>query len=128
MTEAVVFDASAVLAVARREPGAEPLAPLRDRALLSAVNAAEVYAKLLAAGLTESQVADGLRAVVRRVVAFDDEQSRLAGAVHAATRGRGLSLADSACLALGRVRQATVYTADRAWADLDVGVRVELIR
>lgn len=128
MTEAVVFDASAVLAVARREPGAEPLAPLRDRALLSAVNAAEVYGKLLAAGLSEPQITDGLRAIVRRVVSFDDDQCRLAGAIHSATRPHGLSLADCACLALGRVRQAAVYTADRAWAELDVGVRVELIR
>lgn len=128
MTEAVVFDASAVLAIARREPGAEPLAPLRDRALLSAVNAAEVYAKLFAAGLSESQIADGLRAVVRRVVPFDEEQARLTAAVHAATRPHGLSLADCACLALGRRQQAAVYTGDRAWAELNLGVRVELIR
>jgi ribonuclease VapC len=128
MTDGVVFDASAVLAVARREPGAERLIGLRDRALLSAVNAAEVYAKLLAAGLSESQVVDGLRAVVRRVVPFDDEQSRLAGAIHAATRSRGLSLGDCACLALGRTRVLPVFTADRAWADLDLGVTVELIR
>lgn len=124
----VVFDASAVLAVARREPGAERLTGLRDRALLSAVNAAEVYAKLLAAGLSEPQVADGLRAVVRRVLPFDEGQGREAGAVHAATRGHGLSLADCACLALGRLRGATVYTADRAWVRLDLEVAVELVR
>lgn len=128
MTEAVVFDASVVLAFARREPGTDHLLPLRGQALLSAVNAAEVYAKLLAAGLSESQVADGLRAVTHRLVPFDGEQCRLAGAIHAATRPHGLSLADCACLALGRLRSATVYTADRAWVGLDLGVAVELIR
>ena len=127
MTEAV-FDASAVLAVVRREPGGDRLLPLRDRALLSAVNAAEVYAKLLATGLSDPRIADGLRAVVRRVVPFDEEQARAAAEVHARTRSRGLSLADCACLALGRVRGVPVYTADRAWAELDLGVAVELIR
>lgn len=128
MTEPVVFDASVVLAFAKREPGADALQELRPRALLSAVNAAEVYAKLLADGLTDAQVTDGLRVVARRVVAFDDDQCRLAGALHAATRLHGLSLADCACLALGRLSSATVYTADRAWAALDVGVAVKLIR
>lgn len=128
MTDEVVFDSSVVLAFAKREPGAARVEGLRHRALLSAVNAAEVYAKLLAAGLSDAQVADGLRVIARRVVPFDDEQVRLAGAFHATTRSHGLSLADCACLALGHLRAATVFTADRAWAGLDLDVAIELIR
>lgn len=130
MTE-VVFDASVVLAVARREAGADRARTLRDRAVLSAVNATEVAAKLLAAGLSDADITDGLQSIVRRVLPFDEEQSRIAAAIHARTRMHGLSLADCACLALGRVRQATVYTADRKWVELDLpalGVAVELIR
>jgi ribonuclease VapC len=128
VTTEVVFDASAVLAIVRREPGGERLYPFRDRALLSAVNATEVMAKLLEAGLATDQIADGLRAVARQVVPFDEAQSRVAAEYHARTRRQGLSLADCACLALGRSNGLPVYTADRAWADLDLGVRVELIR
>ena len=41
---------------------------------------------------------------------------------------KGLSLGDRACLAPGLALDAPVLTADRAWAGLDVGVAVEVIR
>jgi PIN domain nuclease of toxin-antitoxin system len=44
------------------------------------------------------------------------------------TRGRGLSLADRACLALARVLDRPAITADRAWAGLEVGVEIRTIR
>ncbi len=45
----------------------------------------------------------------------------------AETRSGGLSLGDCVCLATGRVTQLRV-TADRAWAKLDVGVQVTIVR
>jgi PIN domain nuclease of toxin-antitoxin system len=124
----VVFDASVILALARREPGADRVLPLRDHALASAVNVTEVYSKLLTEGFTRTQIADGLRAIVRRVVPFDGEQAVVAAELHVRTRPHGFSLADCACLALGQVRGVTVFTADRAWAEFDLGVAVEKIR
>ena len=44
------------------------------------------------------------------------------------TKARGLSLADRACLALARRLEIPVLTADRDWADLNLGVTVQLIR
>lgn len=44
------------------------------------------------------------------------------------TKARGLSLADRACLALARRLNVPVVTADREWADLNLGVIVQLIR
>ena len=46
----------------------------------------------------------------------------------ASTRKAGLSLADRACLALALDLGATAVTADRAWAKVDVGVEVKVIR
>jgi PIN domain nuclease of toxin-antitoxin system len=44
------------------------------------------------------------------------------------TRQAGLSLGDRACLALGLTRGLPVLTADRVWAQLDVGVEVVVCR
>jgi PIN domain nuclease of toxin-antitoxin system len=44
------------------------------------------------------------------------------------TRGLGLSLADRACLALAIERGAAVLTADRTWAELDLGIEIRLVR
>jgi ribonuclease VapC len=40
----------------------------------------------------------------------------------------GLSLGDRACLALALTRGEPAVTADRQWAQLDLGIRIELIR
>jgi len=42
--------------------------------------------------------------------------------------GRGLSLADAMCLATAAQLGATANTADRAWARLEVGVSIQVIR
>ena len=44
------------------------------------------------------------------------------------TREAGLSLADGACLALATTLGSPALTADGAWAELDVGPRIDLIR
>jgi hypothetical protein len=54
-----VFDASAVLALMQGEPGADKLRELQPSAVVNAVNAAEVLAKLVNRGVpaTEAQAA-----------------------------------------------------------------------
>lgn len=52
----------------------------------------------------------------------------LAAALLPKTRDLGLSLADHACLALAITRGLPVLTADTAWATLDVGAVVQVIR
>jgi PIN domain nuclease of toxin-antitoxin system len=39
-----------------------------------------------------------------------------------------LSFGDWACLALGIALKAPVYTADRSWKNLKLGVRIHLVR
>lgn len=125
----VVLDASAILAVINREPGAEKLTPaLLARAVGSAVNFAEVQTKLITRGWTSEEAWEDATSPVREIVPFGDEQARIAGDLVMQTRSLGLSLGDRACLALGMALKAPVYTADRTWKKAKVGVRVHVIR
>ena len=125
----VVLDASALLAVINSEPGAEKLSPhLLADALASAVNLAEVQAKLVTRGWTSEQAWEDATSPLRTVVPFDEEQARVAGDLVIQTRHLGLSLGDRACLALGIALKLPVYTAERAWSKLKVSLRIHIIR
>jgi len=123
-----VLDSSALLAVLLVEPGREKvLAHLAD-ATISAVNWAEVVTKLMRRKGSTDQVAAARRSVEGRIADFDRAQADKAGELVVVTEPFGLSLGDRACLALALSRNARVLTADRAWAGLDVGVGIEVIR
>jgi PIN domain nuclease of toxin-antitoxin system len=63
-----------------------------------------------------------------QVVPVEAAHAEHAARLREATRFKGLSLADRICFALAASRNAAVMTADRAWAEVDVGVEVLLIR
>ncbi|MDP1631775.1 MAG: type II toxin-antitoxin system VapC family toxin [Caulobacter sp.] len=123
-----VLDASAVLAVVLTEPGGDRVRPLIADSLLSAVNLAEVATRLLDLGFAAAEVDRLLERLRFSVVPFDAGLAVSAGRLRTQTRHLGLSLGDRACLALAQREQLPVLTADRAWARLDVGVEVVLIR
>jgi len=125
----VVLDASALLAVLNEEPGAERLTPeLLSTAVSSAVNVAEAHSKLVLRGLSAENAWEATLSPIREVVAFTAEQARTAGNLAGKTRALGLSLGDRACLALGLALKVPVYTADRSWKGLKLGVRIHTIR
>lgn len=124
----VVLDASAVLALLHDEPGAGIVLTLLSDARLSAVNHAEVLARLADAGMPESKADELINSLQIGVEPFNRSQSLISGRLRAATRKVGLSLGDRACLALAETLGVTAVTADRAWADLDLDVEVQLIR
>ena len=55
-------------------------------------------------------------------------RAEAAGLLQATTRSAGLSLGDRCYLALASSLGAPAVTTDRAWARLDCGVAVELVR
>ena len=125
----VVLDASAIIAVINAESGTEKLsAQLLARAVGSTVNLAEVQTKLLSRGWSSEQAWEDATSPVRDVLPFDEEQAKIAGDLSIQTRPLGLSLGDRACLALGISLKAPVYTAERAWKKLKLGVKVHVIR
>jgi PIN domain nuclease of toxin-antitoxin system len=123
----VVLDASAVLAMIREEPGAADVATRLVGARLSTVNLAEV-AQRLADQWPDAQVGAVLAAFPSEVVDLDRATAMRAGLMRRTTKVHGLSLGDRACLALAERLGLPVLTADRAWAELDLGVEVVLIR
>ena len=125
----VVLDASAVLALLNNEPGADKLTlELLSNATSSTVNLAEVQTKLVSEGGHPDEAWEDTLSSIREAAPFTDEHARLAGSLVAQTRALGLSLGDRACLALGLALKAPVYTADKSWKNLKLGLRIHVIR
>lgn len=125
----VVLDASALLALISGEKGGEKLTPeLMSVSVTSTVNLAEVHSKLVRNGVQPDEAWEAAIAPVRDFAAFTPEHARLAGSLVPHTRSLGLSLGDRACLALGLELDAPVFTADRSWKTLKLGIPIHVIR
>jgi ribonuclease VapC len=123
-----VLDASAVLAVLQKEAGAEKVRSRLNKAVISAVNYAEVVTKLSRTGGNNDEILPDLHHLISEIHSFDEEQAILVGRLEPQTRSFGLSLGGLVCLALGKMLNARVLTTEQDWAKLEVGVSIELIR
>jgi PIN domain nuclease of toxin-antitoxin system len=123
-----VFDASALLAHIGQEPGSDGLDELAVEALMSAVNLAEVFAKLAERGLSQRESDMIVYRYRLEVVPFDEDLARQTGALRPATKSLGLSLGDRACLALAQRERLPILTADRSWAKLNLGISIKVVR
>jgi ribonuclease VapC len=129
-----VLDASALLALVYDEAGADRVESVfRIGALASTVNWAEAISRMSERGPDVEAADTRLRTQIERIgtinlVPFTEAHAREAARLRTATRHLGLSLADRACLALGRLHRLPVLTTDRAWRSLRISVRIEVIR
>ena len=124
----VVLDSSAVLAYLNDEAGGDVVEASLGSALLSTVNLAEVVARLVSNGSPRSLVRQVVDMLDLEIMDFDRSLAEEAGAMVQATKHRGLSPGDRACLALAAREKLSALTADRAWHGLPVGVDIRLIR
>lgn len=123
-----VLDASAVIALFRREPGWEDVLKRLPGAALSTVNASEVIHKLVEKGVPLETAVFQLRRLRVDRVPFDDDQATVAASLHATTRKKGISLGDRACLALALTQSCPVLTGDGGWRGLEIGVHIDWFR
>lgn len=119
----IVLDASAVIALLLKEPGAPQVQAALDDALISTVNLAEIVARLASQRPLEKARA-AIDALALTTIAPDDATAFDAGALRLVTASAGLSLGDRFCLALARRLGAPVLTADRAWLKVAAETRV----
>ncbi|HEX3738162.1 MAG TPA: type II toxin-antitoxin system VapC family toxin [Terriglobales bacterium] len=125
----VVLDASAILVALNSEPGSEKLTPaVIEAAVSSAVNLAEVQARLVDHGMDASEAWEAALSSVNKAVDFTVAHAEITGNLVSQTRSLGLSLGDRACLALGISLGAPIYTADKSWKNLKLPIKVHVIR
>ena len=124
-----VFDSSAVLAAIFQEPGGDNVVALwaKGENLISAVNYAEIVAKLNERGMSDTEVLVVMDGVPLTLVDFDQTTAHASGLLRGSTKSLGLSLGDRACIALAMGRSAIAVTADKQWEKL-AGVSLSVIR
>jgi ribonuclease VapC len=125
-----VLDTSALLALINAEPGSERVAHavMDSTCVLLSVNLTETLTRMADWGISVSEATARLQTLGLSVLPFDESLAVAAAGLRTTTKARGLSLGDRACLALAQQRGDTALTADRAWAGLDIGIAIEMIR
>jgi ribonuclease VapC len=124
-----VFDASAILCLIQFEPGAEKLTDeIRASAVASSVNMAEVQGKLVQNGWDPEIAWKDALSCISDVEVQTPTQAKRAGTLVRITAQFGLSLGDRSCLALAIALNAEVYTTEKLWKNLKLGIPIHVIR
>ena len=123
-----VIDTSAVLALIKEEKGCDVVKKYIQNSTISTVNVVEVLTMMNRNSFDMNEAVKLLDSLVSEVIPFCHEQAYIASQLDSFTRQYGLSLGDKSCLALGKYKNLPVLTADKIWADLNVGVEIVLIR
>ena len=80
-----VLDASAILALLNAEKGADLVQDMLPRAVLSAVNLAEVVTRPVAVGMPETEIQEALTLLGLKIIPFEEEGAFQSGFLYAET-------------------------------------------
>ncbi|QQV75571.1 hypothetical protein H6P87_01133 [Rickettsia tillamookensis] len=69
-----------------------------------------------------------ISAAINKIISVDFEQAMEIGRLKKETERFGLSLGDRACISLGLLMGYPIYTADKAWAKLQLSCDIILVR
>jgi PIN domain nuclease of toxin-antitoxin system len=123
-----VLDASALLASIYEEKGKLIVDRYSENAIISTVNITEVIEQLIRTGSEVSAIEEIVRKFSIKRIDYNEEHAFIAARLREPTKKLGLSLGDRACLALAITEKLPVLTADKAWKDIKVGVKIQVIR
>lgn len=125
----IVFDASAILALLRDEPGANVVSTHIGDGMISAVNLQEVIKGLLRREVPIDAALAMLDALHLDVRSHGRADAISAAKLYPATKQYGSGLGDRTCIALAISERLPVLTADQEWARIDLeGLKVMLAR
>lgn len=124
----VVLDASALFALLDQEKGADKVKSYINQSVMSSVNYAETIMLLLRSGHSLEQAETIIKSVLFDIIDFNSEQAQLAAAIRVDGKHCGISLGDSACLALAAYLTVPVLTADTVWKKLKLDLNIIFIR
>jgi PIN domain nuclease of toxin-antitoxin system len=129
MSDRIVLDASALLALLQQEPGGEMVKSILNRAVMSAVNIAEVLIRLERLEIVSEEALPLIEDAVNEIIPFDLKQASEVAELQKHVRHKGISLGNKACIALGIKLNAEIYTADKIWSQLDLeNAKIKQIR
>lgn len=95
--------------------------------LISAVNFSEVLYK--AEFFDKRAIANAIiQTAELQIIPFDKHQAAIAANIALTAKGKGISMADRACLALGVVHKLRVLTGDHRWGELGLELQFDLFR
>jgi len=125
----VILDAPALLALLNSEKGKDLVEEVLSKSVMSAISVFEVIAELEAKlNILPDESKKMIETIIQEIIPFNLEQAAEVAKLKSVTKGSGLSLGDRACLALAKLKRYPIYTTDKTWKELNIGVDVQLIR
>jgi len=124
----VLLDSSALLVLINREKGLDAVEAFIGRAVMSAVNYAEVVSKLVEIDVPGKEAAMLVSDLLQEIIPFDQDCASISGRLRLETKALGLSLGDRACLATAEVHKLEVVTADKLWGKIKTPLKITFVR
>ena len=113
-----ILDASAILALLRKEPGHQTVADIvATGASVGTTDLAEVATRLMARSGSAEETRSIINELPLQIFDVTRDLAVEAGVMFTVTKRFGLSLGDRLCLALARREKQPAITADRSWAE-----------
>jgi len=129
MANKIVFDSSALIMLFAKEPGYEFVKQNLKYAIISSVNIAEVYKYCIEVqNLTEDDCRNLINLSGIKIIDFCEEQALISAKIIKQTKQHGLSLGDRSCIALAMFKNYPIFTCDKIWQKVDLGVEFIMAR
>lgn len=129
MSEKIIIDASAVLALINKEDGYKIVEKyINNYVAISAINFAEVLTVTSRNNINQEMIIPFLYDIFPSIIEFCHKQAKIVSELDCQVKKYGLSFGDKACIALGVYKDLPILTADKVWQKLNLNQEIILIR